>query len=163
MSRQWDTGIAVQKAATRSGSGPTPSLAPLRQSRESPRCGQSQRMVAKSESPVHIQVVNIPVFTGFQHVSTIQGDAGFLPSSVCDSLLQSNSGLVVSSCYTSQHVLFQCRRMLSTFFSHRLPAAVDESNWSDMFQLEAPKLMVTHVSDIPPQSNCAVFKTPVAE
>ena len=39
-----------------------------------------QRMVAKSESPVGRWF--IPLFIGFQHVSTIQGDKGFLPSTV---------------------------------------------------------------------------------
>ena len=37
-------------------------------------------MVAKSESPVGRWF--IPLFIGFQHVSTIQGDKGFLPSTV---------------------------------------------------------------------------------
>ena len=37
----------------------------------------------KSQSPVDGLSWFIPLFIGYQHVSTIQGGAGFLPSTVC--------------------------------------------------------------------------------
>ena len=111
---------------------------------DSATCNTSRLVVPPSptvdgRNPAPVDRWFIPLFIGFQHVSTIQGGAGFLPSTVT---FQFVCNLVYTFNDSNSHTTFTCSQSSQSYKSNTI---VRKPNVKDTLVICASSQLDTHI------------------